>query len=157
MNRKCVKIKRELDIFSLNFTIRSRDEFMDSLKFVYDELYHRQQNKSNSVLPEESRMREELRKPFDNFLINQVIHADTMNIMMYFLNNIITSLLEGYHEYKGVKSHLLFRGGNVLKIYKDEFENQITRQKRKVIREYFNEYFTASDLDFMIFVEDENR
>lgn len=91
-------------------------------------------------------------------LMNDIIQGlKIQNKLIYLLTSIINPLLDEYNSKNNIQSRFMFRGGNILKIYKDKFQNRLSKEGSNFIKENFQQYFEFSDIDFMIYINNESN
>jgi hypothetical protein len=149
----CFKNK-PINLSKLSFDTTDKKTFELSLSSLMKSLYNVTPNKTNAVVQDDPGVREAFNKTFSDFLTQQIQDNGSEYIMLYILINVLNSLLDAYKVHKNVTSYLLYRGGNVLKMYKDKFINTLSDSESKLLSEYFDKFFEASDIDFMIFFDE---
>ena len=103
---------------------------------------------------EERRKRKRaIRDILTSFVVKESTHESTTKLI-HLINTIMKSLFRRYYDVTGVRLFFLYRGGNIIRIYREAFENHITGPAREYFMSYFDDYFKQSDLDFYVVIED---
>lgn len=115
-------------------------------------------NKKRVIRPptntEESRQRKrEIRDILTGFVVQESDNKSTTKLIDL-INTNMKLLFKKYYQSTGIRLFLLYRGGNIIRIYREAFENHITGPAREYFISYFDEYFKQSDLDFYVVIED---
>jgi hypothetical protein len=77
----------------------------------------------------------------------------TGNRLIHIMNKIMKSLYEQFYKDSGIRLYFVYRGGNILKTYKTNFENVIPGKTKKFFKEEFDDFFKFSDIDFYTVIE----
>ena len=77
----------------------------------------------------------------------------TGNKLIHIMNKIMKSLYEEFYKNSGIRLYFIYRGGNILKLYKTNFENVIPGKTKKFLKEEFDDFFKFSDIDFYTVIE----
>jgi len=136
----------------INFDI-DNNYFDDDLDFVFERLY----GKMTST-PLKLPITEEIIGPkiffrgiLTDFMVKDVISNNTEFLLIDIINRIMKKLLNKYYEKTKVRVKFIYRGGNILNIYKKNFDFLIPGIA-SLISEQFDEFFKKSDLDFYLIV-----
>ena len=88
------------------------------------------------------------------FIVNDMINNKKDMHFVHILNVICKALFAAYKRHTGIQANLVYRGGNILKIFKTNFDAAIPSAAGDILRSEFKDYFKSSDLDFYILVSD---
>jgi hypothetical protein len=129
--------------------------FQKAIKSLKDYIFA---NKKRVLRPqtgkeESRRKRREIRDVLTNFVVNESDNKSTIKLIDL-INTVMKMLFKKYYYSTGIRLFLLYRGGNIIRIYREAFENHITGPAREYFISYFDEYFKQSDLDFYVVIED---
>lgn len=143
----------DINLRNLKFEIINKETFESVLDKLKKNLYH-----SNVILPKENSEYRNLFKDIFTDLVNDIIQdLDIQNLLIYLITIVITPILDTYNKMYKIESRFMFRGGNILKMYKDKFEHNLSKESKDLIKKYFHQYFDFSDIDFMIYINNEGN
>lgn len=94
-----------------------------------------------------------IRDVLTSFVVKESTQDSTIKLI-HLINTVMKSLFCQYYEATGTRLFFLYRGGNIIRIYREAFEQHITGPAREYFMSYFDEYFKQSDLDFYVVIED---
>lgn len=100
--------------------------------------------KKSEVLVPKLFMRDILTK----YVVQNIFENKAENKLIHIINKIMKSLYSEYKKQTGIELMFVYRGGNILKLYKDNFENYLPGNVRAFFKKEFSEFFKSSDLDF---------
>jgi hypothetical protein len=140
----------EIKLKDLKFNVSEKNnEFNQLIQKLNRDIYQ-----SKYPFPrEEQTFRNAFQKPFTDLMNSTIEKLKIQTLLIYLLQSVTEPLLNRYNEIYSIKSRFMFRGGNVLKMYKDSLEN---KNEKQFIKKNFGEFFEFSDIDFMVYIQDEN-
>lgn len=89
-----------------------------------------------------------IRDILTKYVVQNIFENKSENKLIHIINSIMKSLYEAYKNQTGVQLMFVYRGGNILKLYKDNFENYLPGKVRTFFKKEFSDFFKVSDLDF---------
>jgi hypothetical protein len=78
----------------------------------------------------------------------------TGNKLIHIINKIMKLMYDQFYLDSGIRLYFVYRGGNILKMYKMNFENVIPGKTKKFFKEEFDDFFKYSDIDFYTVIHD---
>lgn len=140
----------ELDIPDLTELLSSVRNFMtNELHNVFQhEIIDAEDDLSAGVNPMAS-----LRNVLTDHLVMDMIKEDNMFDFIHVINTFTRSLFAKYKALTGVGVVLMFKGGSVLRAYKDHFLKMIPGSAYDIMEKEFGAFFKPSDLDFSAVIE----
>jgi len=147
--------KKDCGLLNINFEPVDEQTFDKTLKKLMKQIYETVPSKTTTVPHDDPGIRESFQKTFTDWLTDQIQEFKSEAVMLYILTSVLNPLLLAYKNYKKVEPFLLYRGGNVLKMYKDKFINTLSEESSNKLSEYFDKFFESSDIDFMIFFDED--
>jgi hypothetical protein len=94
-----------------------------------------------------------IRDILTQYTVQNIFDIDTQNKLIHIINKIMRSMYDQFYEKTKVRLYFIYRGGNILKMYKSSFESILPGQTRKIVEEEFSEFFKNSDIDFYSVIE----
>jgi hypothetical protein len=98
-----------------------------------------------------------IRDILTKYVVKNIFNNRKDKVLIHIINKIMKSLYDKFYEKTGIKLKFVYRGGNILKLYKDEFENILPGKARQYFRDEFDKYFNISDIDFYTVIEDAEK
>lgn len=95
-----------------------------------------------------------IRDILTQYTIKNIFDLNTQNKLIHIINKIMRSMYDQFYKKTKIRVYFIYRGGNILKMYKSSFESILPGQARKIFEEEFGEYFKNSDIDFYNVIED---
>jgi len=142
----------EIKIEDINFKIKDSD-----LPILLDRLKSIIYNLSNKLPKENQTYRNSLRFVFTDLMNDTIKELKIQKFLIYLLHSVITPLLNAYNKINKIESRFMFRGGNILTMYKDKFQKGLSEEEKKFIEENFSKFFGFSDIDFTIYINNEKN
>jgi len=98
-----------------------------------------------------------LRDILTNYVVENIFQNETQNDLIHIINRVMNSMYDEFYKLTGIKLYFVYRGGNILNLYKTTFEEILPGQSKKIFQEEFDEYFKNSDIDFYTVIQDANK
>lgn len=95
-----------------------------------------------------------IRDILTQYTIKNIFDLNTQNKLIHIINKIMRSTYDQFYNKTKIRVYFIYRGGNILKMYKSSFESILPGKARKIFEEEFDEYFKNSDIDFYNVIED---
>ena len=95
-----------------------------------------------------------IRDILTQYTIKNIFDLNTQNKLIHIINKIMRSMYDQFYNKTKIRVYFIYRGGNILKMYKSSFESILPGKARKIFEEEFDEYFKNSDIDFYNVIED---
>lgn len=136
-----------MNVDDYDFSFRDDYTIKEMLSYLNSKVNLKSGIPINSQLAAESPklfMRDILTK----YVVKNIFGANTESNLIHIINKIMKSLYKQYKKETGISLYFVYRGGNILKLYKDNFENLIPGKAREFFEEEFDSFFQDSDLDF---------
>jgi len=98
-----------------------------------------------------------IRDILTEYTVKNIFDIQTQNKLLHIINTIIKTLYDKFYEETGIRLFFIYRGGNILKIYKNSFESILPGIAREIFDDEFGKYFKNSDIDFYTVVENRDK
>ena len=147
-------INSPMDVDSYKFKLKSG--FLDNLSKLYEDIKS-QGDKFTIEDVQKVSPKLFLRDILTNYVVQNIFQNKTQNDLIHIINRIMTSMYDQFYKETGIKLFFVYRGGNILNLYKTTFEEILPGQSKKVFQEEFSEYFKNSDIDFYTIIQDSNK
>jgi hypothetical protein len=150
-----VKTPLNIDDFEFKF----KPGFLDKLARLYDKvkkdgsIYQIANSTATGVVSPKLFLRDILTE----YTVKNIFDKHTQNLLIHIINKIMKSMYDQFYAKTKIKLYFVYRGGNILKMYKKTFEDILPGVSRKVFKEEFDDFFRNSDLDFYTIIEDANK
>jgi hypothetical protein len=124
-----------------------------------DTLYEIINDEEESILIEKKRKDTEvnpkgfLRDILTKYVVNNIFNNKKENDIIHIINIIMKHLFEEYYIKTGVRLLFVYRGGNILNLYKTNFEQYLPGIAREYLKEEFDQFFKISDIDFYTVID----
>lgn len=137
--------------------IIKKENFVFDLNHMYSILYDDFNNKKAFQF-------ETLEKDFVNpklifrdvltdFIVKDYLLNNTENTLIDIINKVMKGLFKAYYDYTGYEVIFIYRGGNILNLYKTKYDKMLPSPAREILESEFNQYFKKSDLDFFLVIK----
>jgi len=143
-----------MDVDSYKFKLKSG--FLDNLSKLYEDIKS-QGDKFTIEDVQKVSPKLFLRDILTNYVVQNIFQNKTQNDLIHIINRIMTSMYDQFYKETGIKLFFVYRGGNILNLYKTTFEEILPGQSKKVFQEEFSEYFKNSDIDFYTIIQDSSK
>lgn len=147
------KISQPLE--SINGFVDKRN-FLSNLNILTEEFYG-QDNKSNAIsIVEEitnekpKNQKEVFKSILTDYIVEDINIAKSEEALIYLLSKIFDSVFAEYKRRKNIDYRIIFKGGNVIRIYYEDMMNKYFHNLRSEVAEKYESYFKKSDLDFSV-------
>jgi hypothetical protein len=136
-----------------DFKFDLRGNFLKRLSKLYYDIS--QQGKKISIEKSKDKLSPKLfiRDVLTEYTVRNIFDIKTQNKLIHIINTIIKSLYKKFYEETGIELFFIYRGGNILKLYKDRFESILPGLSRDLFNQEFGKYFKNSDIDFYTVVK----
>jgi hypothetical protein len=94
-----------------------------------------------------------LRDILTDYTVKNIFRIESQNKLIHIINKIMSSMYEQFYDATGIRLYFIYRGGNILKMYKNNFESILPGKARKMFKKEFEEYFKNSDIDFYTVID----
>jgi hypothetical protein len=98
-----------------------------------------------------------IRDILTEYTVSNIFKIDSQNKLIHIMNKIMKSLYDEFYERTKIRLYFVYRGGNILKIYKNNFEAILPGRARKLFKREFDPYFKNSDIDFYTVVGEHKK
>lgn len=141
-----------VNLNALKLKIVNEETFKTVLEKLKKDIYS-----SKTPLPNENMEYRSLFKDiFTDYINDLVEELELQNFLIYLIHIVITPILDTYNKINKVEVRFMLRGGNILKMYKDKFEDRLSEKTQDLLKTSFSKYFEFSDIDFMIYINNED-
>jgi hypothetical protein len=153
----CSYNTNEIDIDKYEFVFKNN--FLDNI----DDIRENINDEENITLIEKKRKDSEvnprgfMRDILTKYIVNNIFNNKKENDIIHIINKIMKILYEKYYEETGIKLLFVYRGGNILNLYKTNFEQYLPGIAREYLKEEFDQFFKVSDIDFYTVIEKGER
>jgi hypothetical protein len=134
-------------------------ELNDSLENILNSLFNYILSQPPSMLEDNPLVNPKLfmRDALTKYTVDNIFLKSTENDLIHIINTIMKKLYDVFFKETGIRLYFVYRGGNILKLYKDKFEEYLPGKVKDFFKEEFDSYFKTSDIDFYTVIEDSNR
>jgi hypothetical protein len=94
-----------------------------------------------------------MRDILTEYTVKNIFKINSQTKLIHIINKIMKSLYSQFYDVTGIKLFFIYRGGNILKMYKNSFENILPGKARKIVKDEFEDYFKNSDIDFYTVID----
>jgi hypothetical protein len=95
-----------------------------------------------------------MRDILTQYTVKNIFDSHTQNKLIHIINKIMRTMYDQFYKKTKIRLYFIYRGGNILKMYKSSFEKILPGNARKIFEEEFDQYFKNSDIDFYNVIED---
>jgi len=154
INGSICTINNHIGLSTLDFKIDNFKRDFNELKTFFYDLKNKQ-----GVLIDTSNDKEYVnpklmfRDILTEFMVNDVTGNKTEIVLIHIINKVMKALLSEYKTLNGINVMLVYRGGNILKLYKENFDDILPGVARKIMKTEFKKFFKSSDLDYYYVIE----
>ena len=143
-------ISNPMNIDDYDFTFRKK--FLSKLSKLYDTI--RNEGKKNRIMDvHEISPKLFIRDILTEYTVNNIFKTHSQNDLIHIINTIMRSMYDQFYKETQIRLYFVYRGGNILKMYKNQFEHILPGKARKILQEEFDPYFKLSDIDFYTIIE----
>src|SRR4029078_11997866 len=136
-----------------DYNIIPTTSFMDDLnKTRYLILSSNKAVEINTEFKPGTNLKNYIRDIITNVITKDITSTKKHYFLIHIINKIAKIIFDEYGKLTGITPVLEYRGGNVLKIYKDNFEDLVSNKAKKILMDEFKGFFNYSDLDFYVCV-----
>jgi hypothetical protein len=135
-----------------NYEFKFKGGFLTKLSKLYDKI---KSEGEKFTIPNTSEENPKLfiRDVLTEYTVKNIFEIDTQNDLIHLINRIITSMYDQFYQETKIRLYFVYRGGNILKMYKKSFESILPGKSRKIFKEEFDPFFKNSDLDFYTVIQ----
>jgi hypothetical protein len=146
---------KDMDIDDYKF--KTKGNLLENITKLYKRIMNPNSNKlkisdASSVSPKLF-----IRDILTEYTVNNIFKIDTQNKLIHIMNKIMKSLYDQFYKETNIRLYFVYRGGNILKIYKNNFETILPGNARKILKKEFDAYFKNSDIDFYTVIHRHQR
>lgn len=94
-----------------------------------------------------------LRDILTDYTVKNIFRIESQNKLIHIINKIMSSMYDQFYKATGIRLYFIYRGGNILKMYKSNFEAILPGKARKMFKKEFEDYFKNSDIDFYTVID----
>lgn len=130
--------------------------FLSNLDILTREFYEKE-NKSHVISNVEEISSEKPKNPKEvfksiltNYIVEDINISKSEEALIYLLTKIFDAVFAEYKRQKGVDYRIVFKGGNVIRLYYEDMMNRYFSNLRSEVMEKYGDYFKKSDLDFSV-------
>lgn len=134
-----------------------RTKFEKNLERIRDDFIEARNNKIGvTTITEEIRttrvdsLKSTLKAILTENLVEEINMSETEGALIYILNKIFDGFFAAYEELTGEKNMLVFKGGNVTRLFFDDLVKGYFPTLSSEAYQEFGKYFKKSDLDFSV-------
>lgn len=140
-----------------NYDFKFKAKFLSNLKeLFYNVVDKNPQNLLEGGAPEKN-PKNFLRDIMTAYMVSNIFKTRNQNKLIHIINTIMKSLYEEFYQKTGIRLYFIYRGGNILKIYKTNFEKVLPGRAKKFFQQEFDDYFKNSDIDFYTVIENAEK
>lgn len=155
------KIRNNLCSYTCNkiniddYKLITRSKFLKNITYLHDVI----NDEENVVSIEKKRKDTEvnpkgfMRDILTKYVVNNIFNNKKENDIIHIINKIMKELYEEYYKKTGIRLLFVYRGGNILNLYKTNFEEYLPGIAREYLKEEFDQFFKISDIDFYTVIE----
>ena len=98
-----------------------------------------------------------IRDILTDYTITNIFGPKTQNSLIHIINKVMKSMYDQFFKETKIRLYFIYRGGNILKMYKNTFESILPGVARKIFKEEFDPFFKNSDIDFYTVIKDADK
>lgn len=139
-----------------DFKLKFKGYFVKNLEKIYSNI----SEKNPSIPLQETASKDEknfLRDIMTAYVVSNIFKTRNQNKLIHIINTIMKSLYDNFYKETGIRVFFVYRGGNILKIYKSNFEKILPGRAKKLFQQEFDEYFKNSDIDFYSIIDNADK
>jgi hypothetical protein len=136
-----------------DFDFKFKKGFLDRLAKLYDKVKKDGESYAIDNVTAVVSPKLFIRDILTEYTVKNIFDIQTQNQLIHIINRIMTSLYDQFYKATKIKLYFVYRGGNILKMYKKTFEDILPGVSRKLFQKEFDPFFKNSDLDFYTVVE----
>jgi hypothetical protein len=136
-----------------DYPLKPKGNFLETLRKINENILFL--NKPNIIpggVPEKN-PKNFLRDIMTAYMVSNIFTSRNQNKLIHIINTIMKSLYDQFYKSTGIQLYFIYRGGNILKIYKSNFEKILPGRAKKFLQQEFDDYFKNSDIDFYTLIE----
>ena len=139
-----------------DFEFKFKGDFIKNLEGLFYNVNLK--NPSNEILSaQDKNPKNFIRDIMTGYMVSNIFKTRNQNKLIHIINTIMKILYDEYYKKTGIRLFFIYRGGNILKIYKTNFEKVLPGRAKKFFQQEFDEYFKNSDIDFYTVIENANK
>jgi hypothetical protein len=89
-----------------------------------------------------------MRDVLTKYTVENIFTRSTESELIHIINTIMKKLYDAFFKKTGIRLYFVYRGGNILKLYKDNFERFLPGKVKDFFKDEFDPFFQTSDIDF---------
>ena len=135
-----------------NFSFQCRGKFIENLEKIFYNVVDK--NPSNLLMGNKDKNAKNfLRDIMTSYMVSNIFKTRNQNKLIHIINTIMKALYEEFYKQTKIRLYFIYRGGNILKIYKSNFEKVLPGRAKKLFQQEFDDYFKNSDIDFYTVID----
>jgi hypothetical protein len=136
-----------------DYKLKFKGYFVKNLEKIYQNIAERNPSFQLQETTEQKDAKNFLRDIMTAYVVSNIFKTRNQNKLIHIINTIMKSLYDKFYEETGIRVFFVYRGGNILKIYKSNFEKILPGRAKKLFQQEFDEYFKNSDIDFYSIID----
>lgn len=130
-----------------DYKFEFKNKFLDKLSKLYDKI---REDGDKFIIEDSHKISPKLflRDILTEYMVKNIFDNKTQNNLIHIINKIMTSMYDQFYKETKIRLYFVYRGGNIIKLYKNTFENILPGIAKKIFKEEFDEFFKNSDIDF---------
>lgn len=147
-----IKEPMSVDDYSFDFV----PNFLGNLEKIYFNIVDK--NKKTKLVDSANKNDKNfLRDIMTAYVVSNIFKIQNQNKLIHIINKIMKCLYEQFYKLTKIRLYFVYRGGNILKIYKTNFENILPGRTKQLFKKEFDEYFKNSDIDFYTIIHEAEK
>jgi hypothetical protein len=141
-----------------NFDLKLKSNFLKNIEKVYYNVINKNPSSVIQGGSDKKNPKNFMRDTLTAYVVSNIFtKGDNQYKLIHIINTIIKSLYAEFYKKTGIECFFVYRGGNILKIYKSNFEKVLPGRAKKFVQSEFDEYFKNSDIDFYTVIKDAHK
>lgn len=139
-----------------DYTFKFEKGFLDKLAALYERI-RKDGSKFRIENVHEISPKLFIRDILTEYTVMNIFEHNSQMKLIHIINSVMKSMYDQFYEATGIKIYFIYRGGNILKMYKNSFESILPGKARKIFEEEFKDYFKNSDIDFYTVIDKNDK
>jgi hypothetical protein len=136
-----------------DYKLKFKGYFVKNLEKIYENIAEKNPSVQLQETTEQKDQKTFLRDIMTAYVVSNIFKTRNQNKLIHIINTIMKSLYDKFYEETGIRVFFVYRGGNILKIYKSNFEKILPGRAKKLFQQEFDDYFKNSDIDFYSIID----